>query len=330
MSTQFRRREFIMLLSAAAAWPFAAHAQRDAKVSRIGFLGGGSASANPQLVTCLKDGLRQSGRVEGRDYVVEYRWADGVTERVPSLLAELVNLRPDVLVAYSTPVAQAARRAVTNIPIVFVAVSDPVASGIVASLARPGGNVTGVSNHLPATTPKLLEFLKEIHPTATRVVVVHDPTNDGKLLEVKELRAAGVTRGIAIDPIGVRSAEDIDRAFGGIPQSRSNAAIVLQDGVTLRHREQITKLAAKANLPAIYQIRQYPEGGGLMSYGLNYCEHFRRAGSYVAKVLKGMKPSDLPVELPMMFELVLNLKTAKALGITIPESILLRANEVIR
>jgi putative ABC transport system substrate-binding protein len=323
------RRGFIALAATLSAWPLSALAQREPKTSRIGFLGHGAAAANVALMDCWTEGLRQAGRQQGRDYVVDYRWANGVTERLPELVAELIKLRPDVLVTYSTPAAQAAKRATKGIPIIFTAVSDPVASGVVASLGRPGGNVTGVSNFLPATTPKLLELLKAVHPITKRVEVLHDPTNAGKLLEVKELGAAGSSLGIQTNGLGVRNADDVERAFASIARTRPNALVVLQDAVTLRHRDQITKLAANAKLPAIYQIREHVHAGGLMSYGLNYCDHFRRAASYVDRILKGMKPADLPVELPTRFELVINMKTARSVGVDIPPAVLLQADALI-
>jgi putative ABC transport system substrate-binding protein len=216
-----------------------------------------------------------------------------------------------------------------DIPIVFIAVSDPVKSGIVASLARPGGNITGVSNFLPATSGKLLELLVLVAPTAARFGVLHNPNNEGKILELQELQSAGRTLAVQIEPIEVRSLNDFQNAFSRTSNLKCDALIVLQEGVTLGGRQQIAKYAENNKLPAIYQIREFVEAGGLLSYGLNYCRHYGRAATYVDKILKGERPADLPVELPTRFELVVNLKTAKAIALEIPAMLLARADEVI-
>jgi ABC-type uncharacterized transport system substrate-binding protein len=216
-----------------------------------------------------------------------------------------------------------------GIPIVFIAVSDPVKSGIVASLARPGGNVSGVSNFLPATTGKLLELLVLVAPAAARFAVLHNPNNDGKILELQELQGAGQTLAIKIEPIEVRSLNDFQNAFSRISDLKCDALIVLQEGVTLEGRKQIAKYAQDKRLPTIYQIREFVEAGGLLSYGLNYCQHYGRGATYVDRILKGERPADLPVELPTRFELVVNLKTAKAIALEIPPMLLARADEVI-
>jgi putative tryptophan/tyrosine transport system substrate-binding protein len=251
------------------------------------------------------------------------------TDRISGLADELVRLRPDVMIGASTPAAQALQKATSELSVVFVAVSDPVASGIVSSLARPGRNVTGVSNFLPATSGKLLELLKQTIPQLLHVAVLHDANNYGKTLEVRELQSAGQTLNIRIGPVELQTPDDIEPAFAAMAKEPPNALVTLQDGVTFANRQRIVDFAAKIKVPAIYQIKEYVQTGGLMSYGLNYCQHFKRAAVYVDKILKGAKPNALPVELPTTFELIVNLKTATALGITIPQAVLLRADEVI-
>ena len=262
--------------------------------------------------------------------VLEFKWSEGAAERLPGLAKDLLALKPDVILSVGTPASQAIHRATRDIPVVFVAVSDPVASGLVASLARPGGNVTGVSNFLPGITGKLLELLKAVAPGVARVAVLHDPANNGKLLEVKILQTTGKQLGVAIEPVAVRTAADVDRAFSDFAATANFGVVTLLDAITNANRARIARLAADSKLPSIYQIRDFVKDGGLMSYGLNLCEHYKRSATYVSKVLKGAKPTDLPVELPTSFELVINLKTAKAIGIAIPNELLLRADEVIR
>jgi putative ABC transport system substrate-binding protein len=327
---QLKRREFITLIGGVvgASLPRRGLAQQGAKPSRVGYLGGASGPGGQALAACFRAGLRDLGWVEGRSIEIEYRWAGGVLERYALLSDELVGSKPDLLVATSTPGAQAAQRATRQIPIVFIAVSDPVASGIVSSLARPGANITGVSNFLPATTGKLLEFLKTLVASASRIGVIYNPDNHGKLLEFRELQDAAVTMNVAIEPLSVRSSGDLDATFETIARLRCDGLIALLDGVTLANRSRIAQFAERGRLPAIYQVREFVEAGGLMSYGLNYCRHFRRAAVYADKVLRGARPAELPVELPTSFELTVNMKTAKAIGLPIPESFLLRADEV--
>jgi putative tryptophan/tyrosine transport system substrate-binding protein len=327
--TYMRRREFIAFLFAAWAvlWPIGLAAQ--GPVRRIGYLTPLSASAGRIYESCLRVALQKLGWMEGQNLKFEYGRFEGNTDRVSGLADELVRLRPDVLIGASTPAAQALQKATREFPVVFVAVSDPVASGIVASLARPGGNVTGVSNFLPATSGKLLELLKQTTPQLVHVAVLRDANNFGKTLEVRELQKAGQTLDIQIDPVELRTPDDIDPAFTAMAKQPPDALVTLQDGVTFANRQRIVDYAAKMKLPAIYQIKEFVQAGGLMSYGLNYCQHFERAAVYVDKILKGSKPSELPVELPTTFELVINLKAAKALGITVPPTLLARADEVI-
>lgn len=246
-----------------------------------------------------------------------------------ALAEELIRPTPDLIFAAGTPAAQELQRATRDIPVVFAMVSDPVASGIVKSLPRPEANVTGVSNFLPATTGKLLEFAKAVVPKASRVAFLYDPANAGKLLELQELRASGPVQGVTIEPHELRTSADIERAFVAMTKAPPGALIIPTDGVTLRSRNQIVELAAKMRRPAIHQTREFVDAGGFMSYGLNVCQHFRGVASYVDKILKGAKPGDLPVEQPSTFELIINLKTAKALGLKTPQSLLLRADRVI-
>jgi putative ABC transport system substrate-binding protein len=325
-----RRREFILALGgAAAAWPLPLCAQQSARMLRIGFLSSYTAGAGKDLVGCFRKGLEQLGWFEGRNISIEYRWAEGRAERYAALATELALLNLDLIASNSTPAAQALQRATRDIPVVFMSVSDPVASGIVKSLARPEANITGVSNFLPATSGKLLELLKFVTPNISRVMVLRDPANVGKSLEVQELQASGPTLGLTIEVFPIRNSEEIERVFSAGDLTGPAALVALVDGVTLSNRKQIAELARRNQLPAIYQTREFVDAGGLMSYGLNFCHHFRRAAYYVDKILKGAKPADLPVELPSTFELVINLKAAKAIGLDVPPLMLARADEVI-
>ena len=281
------------------------------------------------IANCFLGELRDLGWVEGKNFEINYRWSEGVLERNAPLMAELMALKPDLIVASSTQAAQAALRATQQIPVVFIAVSDPVSSGIVASLARPGANITGVSNFLPATTGKLFELLKTLAPDAARIGVLYNPTNDGKVLEMRELEVAAQVMGVSVKPLLVSSSEDFERVFQEAVDLRVDSLATLVEGVTLINRSRIVEFAERNRLPAIYQIKEFVKAGGLMSYGLNYCQHFRRAATYVDKLLKGAQPADLPVELPTTFELIVNVTAAKAIGLTIPQSFLVLADEVI-
>lgn len=325
-----RRREFIGLASAAclSVSPFDARAQR-AVPARVGFLGGSSSAVGQTLLSCFLSELRKFGWTEGRDYKLEVRWTEGIVDRYSQYAAELVRLNPDVIVATSTPGAKAAQRATARIPVVFAAVSDPVASGIVDSLARPGGNITGVSNFLPSTSAKLIELLTATAPNLTRFCVLHNPENAGKMLELQEIRTGGQASGVVIEPIEIRSTEDLERLLSSRAHFNCDALITLQEAITFAYRKRIAEFAAQNRLPTIFQIREYVEAGGLMSYGLNFCAHYGRAAYYVDRVLKGTPPNDLPVELPTTFELIINLTTGKSLGLTLPPTLLARADEVI-
>jgi putative tryptophan/tyrosine transport system substrate-binding protein len=328
MASYIGRRKFLATLGGAAMWPLAASAQPSGRTFRIGFLSSYTEQAGKDLVGCFQRGLAELGWIEGRNISIEHRWAQGRAERYPVLAAELARLDLDLIASNSTPAAQALQRATRDIPVVFMSVSDPVASGIVKSLARPEGNITGVSNFLPATSAKLLELLKSVAPDTSRVIVLRDPDNAGKWLEARELQDGGPVLSLAVEIVDVRNAEEIERAFAATRKGPT-AVVTLVDGVTLSNHKRIVELATRHRLPAIYQVRAFVDAGGLMSYGLNFCRHFRRGAMYVDRILKGAKPADLPVELPTTFELIINRKAADAIGLAMSESFLMRADEVI-
>jgi putative ABC transport system substrate-binding protein len=326
-----QRRDFLIVAGALLAAPFAAGAQQAAKIARIGYLTS-SQGLNPHLPEAFRQGLRDLGYVEGRDLVIEYRDAEGKAERLPALAAELVALKVDVIVAApGTLAARVAKEATRTVPIVFIA-ADPVASGIVTSLARPGGNVTGLSNLAPALVGKRLELLKQAVPGVSRVAVLWFPGALGEGTDkemLKEAEAAARALGVRLQLVEARGPADIDRAFSDMTDARAGALTVLPSNMFLREHRRLVDLAAKNRLPAVYTSREFVDAGGLMSYGANQPDLFRRAATYVDKILKGAKPADLPVEQPTRFELVINLKTAKALGLTIPPSLVQRADQVI-
>ena len=329
------RRGLLRILIGAAigaclAQPAALLAQPSGTVKRIVWVGGPSDPGFRARFGCFSEGLAALGWIEGRTVAIEHkRAATGRVEALLEMAEEVARLKPDLIVASGTPQVQVVKRAIRDIPVVFMMVSDPVASGIVKSLARPEGNVSGLSNFLPATTAKLLEFVKEMVPAAKRVAFLHDPTNPGKRIELEILNKAAPGLGMAIEPHELRTVADIDGAYASLAKSPPSALIVPTDRVTLAGMERIVAFAAKLRRPAVYQTREYVEAGGLMSYGLDVCQHFRRAATYVDKILKGAKPADLPVELPSTFDFVINLKTARALGLKLPPSLLVRADRVI-
>jgi len=329
---RLQRRDFLIAAGALLAAPLAAEAQQAAKIARIGFLGN-STTALGHLRDAFLQGMRDLGYVEGRNLVIEYRYAEGQLERFPALAAELVALKVEVLVAPPTPAAQAAKRATTTIPIVFAGAGDPVTSGLVTSLARPGGNITGLSGLSPELVGKCLEQLKQAVPGVSRVAVLWQPGGQGERAEkdmLKEAEVAARALGMRLQFVEARGTADFDRAFSDMTTARAGALTVLPSSMFNTERRRLADLAAKSRLPAVYQLREYVDAGGLMAYGANLADLNRRAAAYVDKILKGAKPADLPVEQATKFELVINLKTAKALGITIPQSVLLRADEVIQ
>ena len=307
-----------------------AWAQPVKKPWRIGYLSGGSSPVMAPYVAAFREGLRNRGLIEGENIVVEYRWADGNNEKLPALAGELVALKVDLLVASGTPAAVAAKRATSQIPIVFTTVSDPVASGLVASLARPGGNATGWSTILPDMGGKLLGLIREAVPSASRIAVLANPTNPGTVLHLKAMRDQAPSLGVTIQAVEVPTPASLDAAFSTMGSARPDILVTLFDAVTLSNRGRIVEFAARHRIPAVYQLREFADAGGLMSYGPSLQSMLRRTAIYVERILKGAKPADLPVEQPTTFELIINLKTFKALGLTIPPSLLGRADEVIQ
>jgi putative ABC transport system substrate-binding protein len=326
------RRTFMALVSGGLlAAPLAARAQQPAKVARIGYLATNLAG-NPHGREAFRQGLRDLGYVEGRNVVIEYRDAEGKIERLPALAAELVALKVDVIVTASTVAALAAKQATRTLPVVFAVAADPVTEGLVTSLARPGGNVTGLSFLAPELVGKGLEQLKQAVPGVTRVAVLWHPGALGKRTEkdsLKEAEVAARVLGVRLQVVEARGPENFDWAFSDMTKARANALMVLTSSMFFGERSRLVDLAAKNRLPAVYTWREFVDAGGLMSYGPNLADLYQRAATYVDKILKGAKPGDLPVEQPTKFELVINLKTAKALGLTIPQSVLGRADEVI-
>jgi putative tryptophan/tyrosine transport system substrate-binding protein len=322
-----KRRDFITLLGgAAAAWPLAVRAQHAGKLPTIGILGSGSAAWS-HLVSALVHRLRELGYIENRSVAIKYRWTEGRSERYAAIAAELVRLKVDVIVALGTPAVVAAKKATAVIPIVFPLASDPVGDGLVASLARPGGNVTGLSNEQPDLAGKRLEILREIVPGLSRLAVLagHNPT---AMLNVGEVQAAAPKLGLEVITLDVKRADDIAPAIDSL-KGRAQAIYVVGDPIVLDNQIQINTLALVARLPTMHNARGYVETGGLVSYGSSFPDLFRRAGDYVDKILKGAKPADIPVEQPTRFQLVINLKTAKALGLEVLPTLLARADEVI-
>ena len=311
--------------------PLAPEAQQPKHVHRIGALSGqGTTPGRGSFVEAFLEGMRALGYVEGQHFVLEYRGVEGQHERLPALAAELVQLQPEVIVAQGTPAALAAKDATTTIPIVMVGVGDPVGSGLVASLARPGGNLTGLSVLSPDLVGKQLEFLKEVLPTVASVAVLWNPANPVAALMVREAAVAAQRLGVELHLVEARGPEAFDSAFAAMTSAHAGALLVLGDALVFQHRRRLTELAAMSHLPTMYQGRALVEVGGLISYGVSLLDSWRRGATYVDKILKGAKPADLPVEPPMKFELVINLKTAQALGITMPPSLLLLADEVIQ
>jgi ABC-type uncharacterized transport system substrate-binding protein len=321
------RREFITLLGgAAAAWPLAARAQQPGKLPTIGYLGGGGSINQRAWVDAFVQRMRELGWIEGRTVVIEYRWAEGRSERAAEIAAEFVRLKADVIVTDGTPSIVAAKQATSVIPIVFAAAGDPVGSGLVASLARPGGNVTGLSVQAADLAGKRLEILREVIPGLRRLAIL--ARTGSPTAQRREAQAAAHTLGLEVVSAEIRRAEDIAPAFDAL-KARADALYVFGDPLMATNRIRINTLAQGARLPTIYSQREFVEAGGLMSYGPNFPDLHRRAAEYVDKILRGAKPGDIPVEQPTKFDLVINLTTAKALGLTVPDSLLARADEVI-
>jgi putative ABC transport system substrate-binding protein len=329
MAIHIGRRDFITLLGgAAAAWPLAARAQQSAKVYRIGFLSAG-AQVRSQLWPIFVNGLREFGWIEGRNIVFDRRYADNSLDRLSELATELVRLDVDVIVAVGTLAPLAAKRATASIPIVMMNAGDPVGSGLVASLARPGGNVTGMSLMAPDLGGKRLELLKEVVPHLSRVAIIWNAVNPYSALVFGETQSAAKKLTIELQSLEVRAPGDFDGALATTMQKRVDALVIVEDPLTFNHLEKVAEFCADNRLAAIYGLREFADAGGLMTYGASQADLFRRSVVLVDKILRGVKPSDLPVQQPTKFELVINLKTAKALGLTVPETLLARADEVI-
>jgi len=326
------RRDFLVAAGTLLAAPLVAEAQQAANVTRIGYLSHNLA-ASSHLRDAFLQGLRELGYVEGRNVVIEYRYAEGKPERLPALAAELVALKVDVIVTVSNTTALAAKQATRTVPIVFTAVANPVAAGIVTSLARPGGNLTGLASLGSELVGKRLELLKQAVPVVDRVAVLWLPGALGERTE-KEMRTgadvASQALGVRLQFVEARGPADFDRAFSDMTSARADALTLLPSNMFLREHRRLVDLAAKNRLPAVYGSREFVDAGGLMSYGANQVDLYRSAATYVDKILKGAKPDDLPVEQSSKFELFINLKSANALGITIPKSMLARADEVMQ
>src|SRR5215468_1034683 len=298
------------------------------KIQRVGIVFSSTPMANKHLVEAFRQGLRELGYVEGQTILLEIRWAEGRSERMPEIIAELVGLKVDVLVALTGPAALAAKNATQTIPIVMIAI-DPVGLGLVASLSRPGGNVTGLSYYYEAITAKKLELLKEIVPGLARVGVLRNPLNPGDPIFWKEAEVAAQRLGVALEALEVRGPEDFEAAFATAKQRNAQALFDGEGTLTFVYKSRITALAASNRLPVMYATRELPDAGGLMSYGIGGVAGMRRFASFVDRILKGAKPADLPVEQPTTFELIVNVKVAKALGLTISPSLLARVDELV-
>ena len=324
-----RRREFVALLgSTALAWPIPARAQQGGKLATIGLLGSGTAAAQSQWTAAFVQRLRELGWTEGRNVTIEYRWAEGRSERFAEFAAEFVRLKVDVILTHNTPPVIAAKQATSVIPIVFATAADPVDTGLVASLARPGSNVTGLSSQTTDLASKRIELLREVVPGLRQLAFLSQPDNPYVVFDMRQAESAARRLGLETASLEIRRAEDIAPTFEEL-KGRAEALYILPDPLLFTHRLRINTLALGARLPTMHGLREYVEASGLMSYGPNWSDQWRRAADYVDKILRGAKPADLPVEQPTKFDLIINLTTAKALGLMIPEAFLLRADEII-
>jgi putative ABC transport system substrate-binding protein len=322
-----QRREFIRLLGGAAvAWPLAARAQ---PIPVVGWIHSTSAKFATHLASAFHKGLSEAGYVEGQNVAIEYRFADGQYERLPGLVAELVRRPVSVIVAGSPPAALAAKVATTAIPIIFIVGLDPIAAGLVASFNRPGGNATGITLITGPLAQKRLEILRELVPNAAKIAMLVNPISPDAVPEIRDVQAAAQANGLSIKLLNASTVSELDAAFGTLADLRPDALLVGSDPFFNARSEQLAMLTARAGIPAIYPFREHTDSGGLISYGTSIPNAYRQAGIYAARILKGEKPADLPVQQPTKFELVVNLKAAKALGLAVPPTLLFRADEVI-
>ena len=323
------RRAFIAGMAAGLlAAPLAAEAQQAGRVYRIGYLSYSSSASNPHLIEAFRQGLRELGWVEGQNITIDSRFAEGRSDAVSDLAAELVRLKVDIIVVTSTPATAAAKNATKTIPVVIASAGDPVGLGLIANLARPGGNITGMT-HVD-TSGKALELLKEIVPKVRHVALLWNPANPSHARAMESVKLTARSLGVQLQLLEAREPNQFDGAFAAMSKERAGALLVLTDSVFQRDRARLAGLAAKNRLPAMYERSEYVKAGGLISYGLNLSALFRQSATFVDKILRGAKPAGLPVQQPTKFELTINLKTAKALGLTIPPSVLARADEVIQ
>jgi putative ABC transport system substrate-binding protein len=323
-----RRREFLGVLAGAATWPIVARGQQARRLPIVGYVGAATASAQSRWTAAHVQRLRELGWIEGSTVTIEYRWAEGRSDRPAEIAAEFIHLKVDVIVAAGTIVAVAAKQATSTIPIIFPLAGDPVENGLVVSLARPGGNVSGISVQQADTASKRIELLREVVPTLRRLAIMANADYSAALLEMREAQKAARTLGIDVEALEIQKSEDITHIFETL-SGRVEGLYVCGDPLVDINRARINSLALGARLPTMYPNREYVEAAGLMSYGPNYPDLFRRAAELVDKILRGAKPADLPVEQPTRFDLVVNLITAKALGLTVPRMLLGRADEVI-
>ena len=321
----------LVLISCALLFALSSSAEAQhaaGNVPRIGYLSTRSGTIDDPRIEAFRQGLREFGYIEGKNIIIEYRYAEGRSERLPEFAEELVRLRVDIIIAPATPPVQAAKKATTTIPIIFPGVADPVAFGFVVSLARPGGNITGLTNYTPELSGKRVELLKEALPRISRLAVLRDPRQPPD--SFNETQKASQSFALKLQSLEIRNATDVETAFSAMKKDRTDAFITLPHAVVSFHRKRILELATKSRLPSTHGDKEWAEAGGLMSYGPDTIDIRRRAAKYVDKILKGAKPAELPVEQPTKFELVINLKTAKEIGVTIPQSVLYRADKVIR
>jgi ABC-type uncharacterized transport system substrate-binding protein len=324
-----KRREFIRLVGGVVAWPLVSHAQQTERAPRVGFLGNSTAALETNLVGPFREGLREAGYEEGRNITIEYRWAEGKYERLPALVAELASSKVELIVTAGTPAALAVVKNAPSMPLVMVAVGDPVGTGLVASLARPGGNATGFTSLAPELEGKRLELLKEVVHTLSSISFLWNSSNAYMIATEKEVEAAAKTLGLKVLSLNVRNLAELDAAFTSIAKEKPDALNVLADRLFLHNRSRIINFCRKERLPGVHAYRELVVAGGLMSYGPSYADMHKRAAIYVDKILKGAKPADLPVQQPTKFEFVINLKTAKELGLAVPPAVLARADEAI-